>query len=412
MIKKFKLFERKISDGVYDVNLNDIGNDLDEFEQNIKDKRHALKASFDGFVKTARYSEEGDILMNPGSFAEDLAKIVLRAVNFNSYEKNQPYVDLGVYDAIEGVTEEREIISVKSTNYYSNIKDLISDTKAIKFDSLISYLIFAYKDHYTAEIKASAKQRIKKTFKDLHDAGYNFYESTEDKERAKAVIYIILGWLFDRSILINNLRAGHHTEITWNLNSLEERVSHYMDGDNFIYLESRKEVEDILEKLDAPVSMAAVYFTNEEKLGREIKKLKKGERTHFEPDILVINKTKGIPLNELFYKVLDIWADKGYFKDLTATKYLRYNDVVDIYEVDDPFEIKITIRLGNYATEYKPNRELRIRVSTDLKDIYLDKAHEEDILKFIRKFLNQVRKNPELIKDYIDLYDEKEAPKE
>jgi hypothetical protein len=387
-MKFIKLFESYI-DGKDVIRLSDLPK-RPAFNQdlirNIKDKKYKLKNTFDGFVSSAE-AEGDEAKINRGIYPEDLARVILNCINLNHFQKNHPYVDLGVVKPIEGVTQQNEVISIKSTVNFKSIKNLIADTKSIKFETLFSYLVFAYNNFYSTKIQRSPKSILDGVLKDLIlKKGYNFSKGGKDQTKTKGIIYIILGHLFTVS---KNYSKDFYK-------NLYDDIDNYLKGDNKILDDEKKVVVNALSKINHPVSLGIVYFKPEKDII---------------PTVLHIEKTQGIPLNHFFMKVMDIWNKKGFFhpvgkSNTFVVKYLKYDDLQTIFAKTDPFEIKINVDFSDFKVSYKPNRVLRMQTATEIKDVYLDKNHEEEILQFVNKMIKQLSHNPEYIDEYIDFKDD------
>ena len=75
---------------------------------------------------------------NNGFFAEEIIRVAFNAVNLNNLYRNHPTVDIGIIDPIEGIVEEREIISIKSSiKSKTNTLAILKDSKSRSSSSLL-----------------------------------------------------------------------------------------------------------------------------------------------------------------------------------------------------------------------------------------------------------------------------------
>ncbi|NPV13039.1 MAG: hypothetical protein HPY57_14835 [Ignavibacteria bacterium] len=351
----------------------------DKLGRNIYRKRHKLYTSIVKFSKQVK---------NDGIFAENIVRLVFDAINLNHFHKNHPHVDIGVIIPIPGITKRNEILSVKSTINYKNTSSLLTDTKAIKIESLFSYLLFA---HYNFDVEYVETVNSPVTLLNKAIKEANNYKKYVDYKKVVQVTTFYL--------MFHNEKGIEDEFLSDIKNIIEDKENDLSYGK---YSEYDEKVKNSLLNLDAPISIGLCYIDK--------------NADDKEGIVCVIKKTNPIQLNKYWDKLLDIWCTREYFGATNkqggkVTKYLRYSDICDIYGIEqgDDFPIEIRIKTGSFGKEsidgetkeikHKEKTDKRIRrmyVATKFKDAdFQDKDYR--IVSTFNKMIDVLEDEPNLV---------------
>ncbi len=366
--------------------------------KSVYNKRFNIKKNYDGFLsdvksKKGRKNKELQLFKsnrkNEGIFAENIIRNIFNGENLNHFTKNHPYVDIAVIEPIDGVTIKNELISVKSTLEYKSIGNILKDTKAIKFDSLITFLIYAY----------NLEKNISHPFS-ISEIQIGLRKWLTDRkltqEQYIGVYYLILDSILNYS--------NNYSENT--LKEFEHEIMYSIEN----YLSGELDIKDIkdsvtteIKKLNSkyPVSLSIAFLGDDESSNINV------EFGDVDPlNILNVYKTKTLPLGDFFLSVMEKWADSNYFgakniNDEYVTKYLTYDDISNVFNtnIQNLFPTKIHIDLTSFEGKDKGNERKRLYVATQLKNGYFDE-YEEEILNSFQKMLKELEKDPSKIKKY------------
>jgi len=356
-----------------------------DMEKIIYNKRYNIKKNFDLFsndVKTRRSYKSDDLKLlstrrkNEGIFAENIARIIFKGENLNHFTKNHPYVDIAVMKPMEGITKENELISIKSTLEIStSVAKILTDTKAIKFDSLLTYLIYSYNLYKNISQPFSINE--------LQRGIKRYLQSRKiSQEQHKDIIYILIEHIIEYTKNFSNLPLGKFET------SLISDVEDYLGGITDIS-DTKNYIKKEMGKLYYPISLAVVFIGPNDKM-----KNVKSE------NILNVYKTDSISLGDFFFKVMKKWADKGAFA-AKKTKYLNFGDILDVYGAKRGtlFPTKIHIDFTDFGGKERGNKRQRLYIATELKDGYFDE-YEEEVLTTIHNIINDLEKDPSKVKKY------------
>jgi len=363
-----------------------------DIEKIIYDKRFNIKKNFDllsNDVKSRKAYKSDDLELlstrrkNEGIFAENIARIIFKGENLNHFTKNHPYVDIAVMDPMEGITKENELISIKSTlEVATSVAKILTDTKAIKFESLLTYLIYSYNLYKNTSQPFSINELQKGLKRYLGNR-------TVSQEQHKDIIYILIEHIIEYTKKFSNLPLGDFEK------SLIGDVEDYLKGITDIS-DTKYFVKEEMAKLYYPVSLAVVFIGPNDKM-KDVKS----------EDILNIYKTDSIPLGDFFFRVMKKWLEKGAFA-AKETKYLNFKDILEVYgaEKGTLFPTKIHIDFTDFGGKDRGNKRKRLYVATELKDGYFDE-YEDEVLTTIHKIINDLEKDPSKVKKYKQFLNDK-----
>ena len=328
---------------------------------------------------------------NDGILAENILRLSFDGVNLNHLSKNHPHVDIAILNKIDDFADENEIISVKSTiRKNPTLRNLISDTKSIKLESMISYLIFAL-DNF--ELK------YEKRFFKPRNLLLNAIKTIKNKKN-KDYIAVINTTIF---YLVQKNRKEEESNFLKDINIIGEcDDKEVINNKKYTltygsYTSYRIGVLRKLSYLDAPISLGAVY----------LKETKDG-LTCF------IYKTNSIKLNRYWEKLVRIWEELEYF-DYDSVKYLRYDQVRELFNIKDEFPIQIQISIGDYlpnssldysdksererveiSKQRSSKRTKKLYVATKFKDADFGE-NDDDVNKFFLNSIDILENDPKVI---------------
>ena len=311
---------------------------------------------------------------NDGIFAENIIRLTLDGINLNHFYKNHPHVDICVVNPIPGVAEKNEILSVKSTKYFTTISKLLTDTKSIKIESLFSYVIFAHYN-YDVEIINSPLTMLNKAISIA--SGYSNVDY-------KKIVQITTYYLMYQNI------SGITKDFESDILNILKGVNNLTHGS---YTSYNMQVLRGLSRLNIPISLGVCYIDT---------------RTRSEEDtICVIEKSNPILLKRYWLKLLDVWCTRKYFGVVNAkgekvTKYLRFEDISKIFGIERDFPIRIEIGTGTYSVDTVPTGDKiekarqRLYVATKFKDANF-KDQNDRIVKSFSKMIDVLEENPRFV---------------
>lgn len=323
--------------------------------------------------------------INNGVYAENILRLSLNAINLNHLSKNHPHVDIAVINEIPDIVEKNEIISVKSSiSKVTTPGKVISDTKAIKLESMFSYILYANSNYELTYERSyfNSKNILNDSIKKAYENGnknykeilnvVTYYSMFKNKEEFEKDFYNDINILIatDSSVFKNkedvNLKFG-------------------------TYGQYRFAVLRRLSNLNSPISLGIIYLED------------------IEDDLTcVIRKTNTIKVNKYWERLVDIWINNDFFEG--KSKYLRLKDINILFGVSGfPIEIKISIG------DYKPDREdipdsdkierskkrsdlrtKKLYVATQFKDAsFGDK--EEEVNSYFIDTIDTLEEDPNLI---------------
>lgn len=358
-----------------------------ELYNNIRKKRHKISNYIKAFSKQKQ---------NDGIFSENIVRLVLDGINLNHFHKNHPNVDIATVNPIPGICLEDEIISIKSSINYTSLNTILRDTKAVKIESLFSYLLFSYNEY--KDYTDSSVSPISLLNKALVIVSKQLEEDGEDEfNDYEKIVNIVTYHLmfhnedFDMSKFILDI------EKIANKSYKKQRLSY-----GYFYKNYETSINKELDELKTPISLGIVYIAPKTKGTDNIK--------------LVIRKCNPIPLNVYWRNLLKEWCDLKYFNVKGArgkvTKYLSFDSIRKVFQLGDDvkdFPITINISTGAYKYQYeisdKKERIARkvnkLYVATKMRDAdFQDK--ERDVFSMIEKEIDVLEKDPNLVIKFND----------
>jgi len=177
---------------------------------------------------------------------------------------------------------------------------LVLTTKAIKLESMFSYVLFAHSNfdiHFRVEYPNP--QKILKKGRLIMSSGSN--------KDYKAMINTTLYYLFNE---VDNVENGYEEDMTKISNGDYDNLEF---GD---YKSYRFSVLRELTKLSAPISLGVAYID-----GKVIDDL-----------TYVVKKTNDVPLNRYWEDLVEIWLDTGNFGS-DKEKYLRLDSIKKLFKI-------------------------------------------------------------------------------
>jgi len=365
------------------------GVENDQLLEIIEKKKHKLLKEIRGFDydKGNKY--------NTGVHSENIVRLLFDAVNLNHFQKNHPNVDIGVIKPIHGITKNKEVISVKSSISKTTPNGVLTDSKAIKLESLFSYLLFSYYNYSEKLKKYDEPENVDvKTIKQVEKKGHTPQMMLRD---ASEIIRRSTNGDFDYYKPMMNIITYHlittrkrgsdfHSDIK-NLSLIEDetKINDLMLSNGVKYSDALIYLNQEISKLTTPISIAVVYLPNYKEKGTTV----------------TITKSKDLPLNIFWEKLLDKWCNKKYFNifgknDERVVKYLNGEEFKEIF---GDWIVEINISTGNYQYRHKPEKVSRMYISNQLRDNrFGDTTKEErDALDVISKTIDTLSKDPSMV---------------
>lgn len=329
---------------------------------------------------------------NNGIFAENILRLALNGVNLNHLSKNHPHVDIAIINGIEGITQEDEVISVKSSIQKNfTLAKVISDTKAIKLESMLSYVVFA---------NSSFQVDYKKQFvnaKAILKEAIEIVKESDNPDYLAAVnvsLFYILTTDYD-------FRGEFRADMATVAESTPGVVYQLSKGS---YNRYKSVVKKKIDLLQIPISLGCIYMQG-------VSVTDKNSVT------CIIKKTNAIPLGTYWERLVEIWNRKGYF-GATATKYLTLTEVKNLFGITtNDFPIEIKISTGTYkpssvdysklsdedkvslGREKAKKRTKELYVATKFKDADFGKQSDE-VNDFFLDAITKLQKNPNLVTSF------------
>lgn len=357
-----------------------------ELYHNIKRKRHKISNYIKAFSKQKQ---------NDGIFSENIVRLVIDGINLNHFHKNHPNVDIAAVNPIPGICLEEEIISIKSSINYTSLNTILRDTKAVKIESLFSYLLFAYNEY--KDYTDSSVSPISLLNKALVIVSKQLDEDDEDEfNDYDKIVNIVTYHLmfhnedFDMSKFILDI------EKIANGSYKRQKLSYDF------YKNYEITINKELEELKTPISLGIVYIEPKTKGTDNVK--------------VVIRKCHPIPLNIYWKNLLKEWCRLKYFNVKGArgkvTKYLSFDSIREVFQLGTDvkdFPIKISISTGAYKYGYEiqdrkertASKVNKLYVATKMRDAdFQDK--EKEIFNMINKEIDVLENDPNLVIKFND----------
>lgn len=387
---------------------NNLPEAKDQISYNILSKKNKIYDSIRNFYMQSQ---------NNGVYAENILRISLDGVNLNHLYKNHPHVDIAIppiAKVVDGITIPNEIISVKSSiAKNTTLAAVLRDTKSIKLESVFSYVVFAssnFELNYEKEFYGA---------KSLYSLGFGLIKKESKIEEVKyigenrdykAVLNTTLYYLMYKN------REGEKSNFIKDI----IKISNSKPDENYqltygTYYSYRIGVLRRISRLDAPISLGAVYL--------------KGEGSNI---TCYIHKTHPIPLGRYWEEIISIWLtgknDKSFF-DFKSEKYLDFGLVKKLYNIQGrefPIQIRISLdgfepKKSDYSDKSEEekvearkkqaeNRTSKLYAATKLQ--YADfKGKDKEINDFFIKSIDVLEKRPSLITTFNQFINNLEDPK-
>ena len=349
---------------------------------------------------------------------EKISSLLFNAVNLNYYNKSYPFVDLIVKEPIDGVTENEEHISMKTSSTKHNLISAVTDVNGFKLRQLIQFILKKSDLNIYKTDNFSKRESIKyytiidgmySVFNILRkDTKYsNYYE---DMFRNQLSYLFALKNAIDNNVLYNNKSLK-------DMNSINNFLLDFIkqDLDNIKNDELDFDFDTNIEKLytmydffDLPISFCVLYFD---------------ENLDDESNInMHIQKTNIIKLKDLYQNSLDKWIEKGYHTKIWELKtaklgddldvdnsktnyYFNYNDIYNIFEENNEGEFNTHIKIkmnsnkknkylsyeedADKKKDYERFQNIKVDVIDNIKSVPNDKMSNK-VLNFINNILNKL----------------------
>ncbi len=333
---------------------------------------------------------------NNGVFAENILRLILDGVNLNHISKNHPHVDIAIKNAVPGIVKSDEVISVKSsTRTRPTLASVISDSKAIKLESMFSYILYANSnyglDYQTKYFKP--KQLLKQGI-DVASKGNGAY---------REVVNLILYYVMYKNA--ETYKTDFENDLA-TLTTTPDKIDENIKLTHGVYGAYRFRVLRRIALLENPISLGVVYL--------------EGRDTDL---TCVIKKTNDIKVSRYWEDLISIWLDEDYFSS-SATKYLREDKVKELFKIssvdDFPIEIKISIDTfepkeesteGMTDVEKREAEKTKTRIRSDklyvatkFKDADFD-TREDDVNSYFLRAIDLLEQKPRLITKFNQFID-------
>jgi hypothetical protein len=370
---------------IKNYSLSDIPDSNDKISVNISRRRHKIYQNMRSFFNQK---------INNGVWAENILRLVLDGVNLNQLSKNHPHVDIAIINEIPGIAQKNEIISCKSSNKRTKIKNgklsrvtlasIIRDTKSITLESIMSYIIFADSDF---ELDFTQEFLVAKSLLKNESKVFKEYKNRDWKAFINTLMYYCMFQNTEEGLenFKSDIRKIGESRNVQNYNL------HYGTFNNY-----RLSVLRRLVNLDAPISLGLVNLSEENGITFQIR------------------KTYPIKLNRYWERLVKIWIDEDFF-DYNTKKYLNKDLVENLFEIDeDEFPILLNISIGDWlpeedntsnmttaqktqaAKEKAQKKTNKLYVATKFRDSYFGEK-EEEVDDFFIKSIDALEENPNLI---------------
>jgi len=369
---------------------------------------------------------------------EKVSEILLGAVNLNTLDLSYPFVDVKVVNPIKGVTENGELISIKTSRDSHTLEEAVTYVNGFRIDQLIQFgmnklNLNLYK---SGDFKSRNAMKlsnvisyyqyfIKKLFGD--DEGIytyvfsysiiilNFFKeylSTIKLEKnpkiLKAIMVILTATFVDKKFNTNYIDSigGRNSGKLFNINisgpSSEEHIK----------LEKIK--QEVLNYIsNSSHNFNSDYINYGDSLPNEISNLKISycilffdEETDDGKIILNLYKTQNLLFKDLFNNSMKIWLKKKYHisalnkykkKEKKQNLYLNYDNVVLAFQGNKlsggkVFDTHIKIQIEpnwTYKERAEGTKKMYVKIINKIKGIENDKK-EKEILNLLNKHLNRI----------------------
>ena len=296
----------------------------DKISSNIADKREHLY----NIIKSFSTSSE-----NNGFFAEEIMRMAFDAINLNNLYRNHPNVDIAIIDPIEGVVEEREIISIKSSKNSKSALAVLSEAKSVKIESLLAYIVYASSNfdlsHQNKYFKLNLlKKGLDICYKRQEEINFSKSDNDEvDETDYKKIMNVTLYYLIIKNDI--SQKDNHINDI----NSLFDKNDNLSNGTYEFY---KNEVLRKLINLNSPISLGTVYTIESKENPNDT--------------ICVFNKTKPMKLNIYWLKILDIWCTNKYFNVRSVEKKKSEETISEKNSTDEEKKKPIPSLIEKYLT--------------------------------------------------------------
>ena len=378
---------------------------------------------------------------------EKVSEILLGGTNLNVLDLSYPFVDLKVTEPVPGVTEEDELISVKTTRDKHTLKNAVTYVNGFKIGQLIQFAISKidlnlYKSTTFKKRKAIKLSSVTSFYdnliKDLFGANQDIYtfvfvhtllfysllkEYLEllakeeiiitDRDELYTNVAVLLCYYVDNKFHTNyltNLKLkrseNYIIETTNNLNILfSNRIKEVIDSED----EELSWLKFIPESIrNIRISYCILFFNEDDE----------------EKVVLNLCKTQSITFERLFKNTIKIWTESSgnsvpmHLKALSKKQnlYLNYQGVIKAFQSDklkgdNVFNVHIQVEFdANWADTYherpEDTKKMYVKVIDKVKSIPNDDKQTE-ILNLLNKFLNKIIDSDEsdkYIKKFSDIF--------
>lgn len=351
----------------------------DKLSENIYIGRKILYSDIKNF--SAQSANNND----SGSYAENIITTIFGGGNLNHLSKNYAHFDVAIVDEIEGIVKEDEIISVKCSYNFKNVRNILQNTKAIKLNSVFPYLLSAISDF------SFISDRSNFSSNNLINIGTSICKNYK-KVNFEKVINVTLYYL----IFKNNVKE---------IDNYTSDINNMLGGEINLkygtYIDYETKVKKEIDLLDSPISIATVHIDN----------------TNLDSDEItcVINKTNTIELRNYWYGLIKIWSDEEYYLKPSDNQYLKYGEIKNLFNLEkDGFPIQISVSIGSYSIEkvnvsdeerikgikdINRGRVSKLKTASKLNDADFGKYNNE-IVKTFNQIIDDLIKNPSKILKY------------
>ena len=350
----------------------------DKISENMSRRRKLLYYNIKNFSQVSAKA-------NDGTYAENIIRILFGGGNLNHLNRNYAHVDVAIIDPIEGVVEEDEIISIKCTYDYKTVPDILSNTEAIKLNSVFSYVLNAISDFKFIHNRKNFSSKV------LIEVGIEICKQYKKVDFVKVINATLYYLIFKNNVdELENYKSD--------INKILSKKDDLKYGTYEYYNSNVKKEVDYL---DSPISIGTVHIDNKSRDTDDV--------------ICVINKTKGIPLSKYWYNLIKIWSDEKYYLKPVKSQYLTYGHITKLFNLDKKgFPIQVKIGTGSYmidksdetdedkiknTKEKNRGKILKLKTASKLNDADFGK-YNNDIVKTFNYMIEDLEDNPSKILKY------------
>ena len=376
---------------------------------------------------------------------EKVSEVLLGAVNLNKLDLNFPFVDVKVISPVPGVTEDNELISVKTSRDMHNLKDTINSVNGFKINQLIQFAITkmnlkifkteVFKDRFAMKLSSITsyyENTINELFIDnLEIYTYSFINSVvilnfireyftflkvdniieKDRNVLYAIMSVCIASFIDKKFNTNYIDKIGVKITDDKLFEIINNVKKFIFVSKYEFNKDYESLPDDMKKLK--ISYCVLYFDESN-----------------ENIVLNLQKTRVINFGELFKNSMKIWIRKNYHmarnigivdsKQMIGKQnlYLNYEDIIEAFSendkidsVDDIFTTHIRVEFDT-ALDYQDRSEdikrLYVKAIDNIKGIAND-DEQKKILKLLNKYLRKIntkdpKKRDKYIKKFSDIF--------